>query len=54
MTLHDLLTLLILLIGTSGYKEIQVILLIGATGTNEIQYIQVNTFPSYKYINTPY
>ena len=43
--------LVILLIGTSRYKEIHVILLIGASGTNEIQYIQVNTFWSYKYIN---
>ena len=40
MTLHDLITLIILPIGTSRYKEIHYI------------NIQVDTFQSYKYFNT--
>ena len=39
MTLHDFITLMSLLVGTSGYNEIQMILPIGTSGYNEIQMI---------------
>ena len=39
MTLHDFIILMTLLIGTSGYNEIQMILLIGTSGYNTSEYI---------------
>ena len=39
MTLHDFIILMNLLIGTSGYNEIQMILPIGTSGYNISEYI---------------